>query len=71
MELDDLRRQWQQPPADMPAPFDAAALAGLLARQSDGVIEKLRRSARVELYINLGVLLGSLALLFKTFTQKL
>ena len=63
MELDDLRRQWQQPaPADAPAPLDAAALTRLLARQSDGIIDKLRRSARLELYINFGVLLGALAL---------
>ena len=62
MELDDLRRQWQQPPADPPAPLDAAALTQLLARQSEGIVGKLRRSARVELYINFGVLPGSLAL---------
>ena len=63
MELDDLRRQWQQPaPADAPAPLDAAALTRLLARQSEGIVGKLRRSARLELYINFGVLLGSLAL---------
>jgi uncharacterized protein YjeT (DUF2065 family) len=63
MELDELRRQWQQPaPADAPAPLDAAALARLLARQSDGIIDKLRRSARLELYINFGVLLGAVAL---------
>ncbi len=63
MELDDLRRQWQQPaPADAPAPLDAAALTRLLSRQSDGIVERLRRSARLELYINFGVLPGSLAL---------
>ena len=62
MELDDLRRQWQQPPADSPVSLDAAALIRLLARQSDGVIEKLRRSARVELYLDFGVILGALAL---------
>ena len=63
MELNDLRRQWQQPvPADAPAPLDVAALTQLLARQSDGIIEKLRRSARLELYIDFGVLLGALAL---------
>ena len=64
MELDDLRRQWQQPPAETPAPLDAAALTRLLARQSDGIVERLRRSARLELYINSGVLLGSLALVW-------
>ena len=64
MELDDLRRQWQQPPVKTPAPLDAAALTRLLARQSDGIVERLRRSARLELYINFGVLLGSLALVW-------
>ncbi|MBJ6108264.1 hypothetical protein JAO73_04530 [Hymenobacter sp. BT523] len=62
MELDELRRQWQQPAADAPAPLDAAALTRLLARQSDGILDKLRRSARLELYINFGVLVGALVL---------
>ncbi|MBF9143413.1 hypothetical protein [Hymenobacter properus] len=63
MELDELRRQWQQPaPADAPAPLDAAALTRLLARQSDGIIDKLRRSARWELWANIGILVGALAL---------
>ena len=62
MELDDLRRQWQQPPAETPAPLDAAALTQLLARQSEGIVERLRRSARLELYLDFGVLLGALAL---------
>jgi hypothetical protein len=62
MELDDLRRQWQQPPTDAPAPLDAAALTRLLAQQSDNIVERLRRSARLELYINIGVLVGALAL---------
>ena len=64
MELDDLRRHWQQPPAETLVPLDAAALTRLLARQSDGIVERLRRSARLELYINSGVLLGSLALVW-------
>ena len=61
MELDDLRRQWQQP--DPAAPLiNQAALSHLLAQRSDGLVEKMRRSARLELYINFGVLLGALAL---------
>ena len=64
MELDELRRQWQQPLAETPAPLDAAALTQLLDRQSEGIIGKLRRSARLELYINFGILLGSLALVW-------
>ncbi len=62
MELDDLRRQWQQAPAEAPAPLDAAALTQLLARQSDGIVERLRRSARLELWLNVGIIMGSLAL---------
>ena len=63
MELDDLRRQWQRPaPADAPALLDAAALTDLLARQSGGVVEKLRRNARLELYVNFGLVLGALVL---------
>ena len=63
MELDELRRQWQQPgPADAPAPLDAASLTQLLAQQSNGIVEKLRRNARLELYINFGVMLGALVL---------
>ncbi|MDB5233017.1 MAG: hypothetical protein JWR44_10 [Hymenobacter sp.] len=73
MELDDLRRQWQQPPAEMPVPLDAAALTRLLAQKSDGIIERLRRSARLELYLNFGVLLGALALagLAQTFWLRM
>ncbi len=63
MELADLRQQWQQPSlADAPTPLNAVALNQLLARQSDSILEKLRRSARLELYLNSGLLLGSLAL---------
>ncbi|WP_310391038.1 hypothetical protein [Hymenobacter sp.] len=62
MELDELRQSWQQPLADPPPPLDAGALTQLLARRSDGIVERLRRSARLELYINFGLLLGSLAL---------
>ena len=63
MELDDLRRQWQQlAPADAPVPLDAAALTQLLARQSDGIVGKLRRNARLELYFNAALVLGAAAL---------
>ncbi|MBD2721820.1 hypothetical protein [Hymenobacter armeniacus] len=62
LELDELRRQWQQPAADVPAPLDAAALTRLLAQQSDGIIGKLRRSARWELWANFVILGGALAL---------
>ena len=47
MELDDLRRQWQQPAPAAP-PISQAALSHLLARRSDGLVEKMRRNARLE-----------------------
>ncbi len=57
MELDDLRRQWRQPePAATPAPLSAADLRQLLARQSDNIVAKLRRNAKVEMAINYALL---------------
>jgi NADH:ubiquinone oxidoreductase subunit 5 (subunit L)/multisubunit Na+/H+ antiporter MnhA subunit len=64
MELDDLRRQWQQQPPETLAPLDAAAITQLLAQQSDSIVERLRRSARLELYANFGLMLASLALVW-------
>ncbi|GAA4029598.1 hypothetical protein GCM10022409_12290 [Hymenobacter glaciei] len=49
MELDDLRRQWQQPaPADLPA-LNPRELDGLLAQRSGSLIEKMQRNARLEM----------------------
>lgn len=57
MELDDLRRHWRQPePAVGPAPLSQVELGRLLARQSDDVLAKLRRNARVEMAINYSLL---------------
>ena len=57
MELDDLRRQWRQPePALAPAALSTAELQQWLARQSDDVLAKLRRNARVEMGINYALL---------------
>ncbi|MBJ6141867.1 hypothetical protein [Hymenobacter sp. BT559] len=56
MELDDLRRQWQQPEPTVPAAFNKAALAQLLAQQSSSILVKLRRNARLELAINYAIL---------------
>ncbi|MBC6988320.1 hypothetical protein [Hymenobacter sp. BT491] len=61
MELHELRRRWQQQPASSQI-IEQQELDAILARQSDGIIERLRRSARLELYLNFGVLLVSLAL---------
>jgi hypothetical protein len=61
MELDDLRRQWQQPqPVTDPAALNPAELRELLARQSGSVITQLRRNARVEMNINYALLPVSL-----------
>lgn len=49
MELDDLRRQWQQPEPAASATFTPAQLGALLTRQRGGVVEKMRRSARWEM----------------------
>jgi hypothetical protein len=57
MELDDLRRQWRQPgPASEPATLSTAELRQVLARQSDDVLAKLRRNAKVEMAINYALL---------------
>jgi hypothetical protein len=61
MELDDLRRQWRQPePASAPAALSTTELRQWLARQSDDVLAKLRRNARVEMGINYALLPVSL-----------
>ena len=63
MELDDLRRHWRQPgPALEPATLSTAELRQLLARQSDGIVEKLRRNAKVEMAINYTLLPLSLGM---------
>jgi hypothetical protein len=61
MELDDLRRQWQQPqPVTDPAALSPAELREMLARQSGSIIAQLRRNARIEMNINYALLLSSL-----------
>ena len=61
MELDDLRRQWQQQPADSPAPLDAGALTQLLAQRSGSIVAQLLRNAQLERAAN--YLLSAFALL--------
>ena len=51
MELDDLRRQWQQPETAQ-LPVSPAQLESLLAHRSTGLIEKMRRNAWVEAVLN-------------------
>jgi hypothetical protein len=63
MELDDLRRQWRQAePVKANGTLSAGELTALLARQSGGVVEQLRRNARLELRINYAVLVASAVL---------
>ena len=48
MELDDLRRQWQQPALAL-SPLNQADLGRLLAQHPAGLVEKMRRNARLEI----------------------
>ena len=47
MELDDPRRQWQQPET-MPPSVSPAQFESLLAHRPTSLIEKMRRNAWVE-----------------------
>jgi hypothetical protein len=59
MELDDLRRQWQQPaPAETPQPLDDAALTALLTQGSRSPVAKMRRNAWLEIGVVAVCLLG-------------
>ncbi|UOQ74446.1 hypothetical protein [Hymenobacter cellulosilyticus] len=49
MELDDLRRRWQQPEPSAPAALPGPALQELLSRQSGSLVARMRRNARAEL----------------------
>lgn len=63
MELDDLRRQWQRPePATAPPALDTTGLRRLLAQQSDSIVVRLRRNARIEMAINYALLPISLGI---------
>lgn len=52
MELDDLRRQWQQPEPTLP-PVSPAELRGLLTRKTGGLVEKMRRNTWYEAALTL------------------
>ena len=63
MELDDLRRQWQQPNlAQTPPAFDDAALIRLLARGSGSPIAKMRRNAWLEIGFVVVCLVGCIGI---------
>lgn len=59
MELDDLRRHWRQPEPVAPPALTAPALDALSKGRTLGLVEKMRRAARIEAGLNLliGVLL--------------
>ena len=66
MELDELRRHWQQPaPADAP-PLDRAALDGLLTQRSGSLVEKMQRNARLEIAFTMLCGLATPFVLLKT-----
>ena len=63
MELDELRRQWQQPDrAGVPA-VNAAQLSSLLKGHSDGVVEKMRRNTWLEIMVSVLLMLAAPLLL--------
>jgi len=49
MELDDLRRQWQQPGPAVEAPLSATQLTGLMQQQRRTLLDKLRRNTYLEI----------------------
>ena len=64
MELDDLRRQWQQPTsAEAPQAMDASALAILLIRGSRSPVSRMRRNVWFEIAFVVVCLLVSGAIL--------
>jgi hypothetical protein len=71
MELNDLRRHWQQPePAA--AALSAAQLRELLARQRGGLVDKMRRNARWEMALAgllAGIMLAALTQAHKAVFQ--
>ncbi|MET4076716.1 hypothetical protein [Hymenobacter sp. UYCo722] len=63
MELDDLRRQWQQPEPVSPPAVDAVQLRGMLARVPTNLVAKLRRNTWVETVFTALVGVGALVYL--------
>ncbi|TGE25599.1 hypothetical protein E5K00_10540 [Hymenobacter aquaticus] len=58
MELDDLRRRWQQPTPGTPPALPEPALHELLSRQSGTLVARMRRNARAELAFTVLMMLG-------------
>jgi len=57
MELDDLRRQWQQPGPAVEAPLSATQLTGLVQQQRRTLLDKLRRNTYLEIGLSVVVIL--------------
>ena len=65
MELDDLRRQWQQPLAEVPATMNSSTLGQLLSRNSRSPVSKMRRNAWLEIGFGIACfLIGCIALFY-------
>ena len=63
MELDDLRRQWRQPEPAPPPALTSQQLTALLKGRTLGLVEKMRRNARLETGANALIGLGLLGAL--------
>ena len=63
MELDDLRRQWQQPEAAGVPAVNTAQLDQLLAGRSEGLAEKMRRNTWYEIIVCIVVMMAAPLLL--------
>ncbi|UYZ57423.1 hypothetical protein [Hymenobacter latericus] len=60
MELDDLRRRWQQAaPTEPRAATDAAKLERLVSRRSQNAVAKMRRNAWLEIALAVAFVLGA------------
>ena len=64
MELDDLRRQWQQP-ENTPPPVSPAELGGMLTHNAGGLVEKMRRNTWFEILASVLLALAAPMLLLR------
>ena len=58
MELDDLRRQWQQPEADVPPLLTARDLDAFAKSRAAGLVETMRRNAWLEMIVTVLLCVG-------------
>ena len=64
MELDDLRRQWQQP-ENTPPLVSPAELGGMLMHNAGGLVEKMRRNTWFEILASILLALAAPVLLLR------